>query len=331
MNRILICLIAVGLLASCKNDFDLIEDGNNFPVVYGFVNMSDTAQYIRVERAFGQEDVNAITLAEDPGEVFYDNVDVTITNISTGNSFTLEKVNAVNEGYSRDPGDFLVDPNYLYKIKTEDLDFKGGDTIVIRVNPPDDLPVAFDSTVVLDSIELVVPNDFRPTNFAATQTTMQMRTSNNVGLIGIRYFLYVREAQIFDPTIEDTVVAVWNITDNLERDPLRDLQIINLDNQSFYQTLANQLDPDAQVIRRFSHYDVEVIYSGVELIDFRRIALANGGLSGSLELPPYSTIENGNGIFSSKRTLLAKDFIVDPKTRDSLALGQITGHLNFKN
>ena len=329
MNRILVCLIAVGLLASCKNDFDLIEEGNNFPVAYGFINLSDTAQYIRVERAFGEEDRNAVTLAQDPGEVFYDNVGVTLTNESTGSVFTLEKVNAANEGYTRDPGDFLVDPNFLYKIRTSELDLTGGEKVTLTITPPDDLSIATGQTTVINPISMRFPNVDNPINLAATQTRIQLKTSPEVGIIGVRYYLYVRESQTFDPTVVDTVVAVWNVSDDLPMDSMVSTQTLILETRGFYQTLANQLDKEADVIRRFSHLDIEIAYAGRELLEFRRIALANGGLSGSLELPPYTNLENGRGIFSSKRDFLAEGILVDPRTRDSLANGQITGDLNF--
>ena len=59
------CLFG-GLLASCSNDFELTEGTVDLPVVYGTISVGDSATYIRVEKAFVDEQTSAVQLAKDP-------------------------------------------------------------------------------------------------------------------------------------------------------------------------------------------------------------------------------------------------------------------------
>ena len=82
-------------------------------------------------------------------------------------------------------------------------------------------------------------------------------------------------------------------------------------------------------IREFSHFDIIVEGGGEEILDYRRIARANSGLTGAQELPLYSNISEGIGVFSSKYNAKYENFGIRPETRDSLAQSPIMRGLNF--
>lgn len=65
MKRIkgLVLLCLLGSL-SCSEDFQLTEPWKDIPVVYGFINVRDTAQYVRVERLFVDENIPASQIAK---------------------------------------------------------------------------------------------------------------------------------------------------------------------------------------------------------------------------------------------------------------------------
>jgi hypothetical protein len=317
-------------MGSCNNDFDLIEEGEDIPVVYGFVNLGDSAQYIRVENAFSDEETNALTLAKQEDAVYYENIEVRLVNEATGSEFVLERVNAANEGYVRDEGDFLVDPNYLYKIKTEELDFAGGEVVRLELIRGDDLDIVTARTPVLPPSEIRLPLLDRPVGISSTgNLTIQVNTNEEVGLIGMRMIMYIIETDQLDPTVRDTAEVVWNIASSFPNDTTRTFQFLNVEGRQFYTTLVDQLDDTKPVNRVFSHFDLEVLTAGKETLEFRRIALANGGLTGSLELPLYSNLSEGIGLFSSKNITTTEGFFLGNTTRDSLANGQITEGLNF--
>ncbi|MEZ5030008.1 MAG: hypothetical protein R2787_01275 [Saprospiraceae bacterium] len=58
-------------LVSCDNELDLVSDWKEIPVVYGFLSRSDTAQYIRVEKAFLDPATSAFVIAKNPDSLYF--------------------------------------------------------------------------------------------------------------------------------------------------------------------------------------------------------------------------------------------------------------------
>ena len=67
---LLLCVFAFAMV-SCDNELDTIEEYKDIPVVYGFISLSDTAQYIRIERAFVDPNQSALDLAQNPDSLYY--------------------------------------------------------------------------------------------------------------------------------------------------------------------------------------------------------------------------------------------------------------------
>ena len=82
--------------------------------------------------------------------------------------------------------------------------------------------------------------------------------------------------------------------------------------------------------RIFINIDMQVVAGGEELEKYINVALANSGITGSQELPSFSNLSEGQGIFSTRSVLDFKNFSLSLETRDSLKNGSITGHLNFQ-
>ena len=56
----------VALFFSCSNDFEVNADWKDIPIVYGLLDIKDSAYYIRLEKAFlpDGEDANAMMFRE---------------------------------------------------------------------------------------------------------------------------------------------------------------------------------------------------------------------------------------------------------------------------
>src|SRR5678809_747569 len=61
---------AVTLLPSCSTDIDLLEDYKPITVVYGLLNVSDSIQYIKINKAFLGEG-NALVMAQQSDSINY--------------------------------------------------------------------------------------------------------------------------------------------------------------------------------------------------------------------------------------------------------------------
>ena len=130
MNKFLVPFIAIVALfsfASCSTKFNVAAPYKNITVIYGMLDQSDTAHYIRIQKAFLDNNKNALTMAQNPDSNFYASLNVTIARINylTGggvhDTIHLNRVDLDLEGYPKQPGVFFNSPNYAYKF-TNTLD-----------------------------------------------------------------------------------------------------------------------------------------------------------------------------------------------------------------
>src|SRR5688572_30550330 len=124
------------ILYSCDNELVVIDEWKDIPVVWGLLNKSDTAHYIRVEKAYLDPTTSALDIARIPDSLYYENASVSLKRVNTGQIFPLERVIGELEGYPRDTfqqsdpdsaGIFAETPNYLYKIKANVINLVVGE------------------------------------------------------------------------------------------------------------------------------------------------------------------------------------------------------------
>ncbi len=68
---------------------------------------------------------------------------------------------------------------------------------------------------------------------------------------------------------------------------------------------------------------------GVEFLDYLRISDANLGITSANQVPVYTNISDGFGIFASRSYVSESDISLSAVSRDTLADGIYTKHLNF--
>ncbi|MEZ4958154.1 MAG: hypothetical protein R2825_31630, partial [Saprospiraceae bacterium] len=100
--------------------------------------------------------------------------------------------------------------------------------------------------------------------------------------------------------------------------------------EEFFESMAANIPNDPDMRRIFIDMDMEVVAGGEELERYINVALANSGITGSQELPSYSNLSEGQGIFSTISKLRSTGLLLTASTRDSLANGSITKQLNFQ-
>ena len=146
-----------GFISSCDNDLDLTSAWQDIPVVYGLLSVQDTAHYIRVEKAFLDPTTSALTLAQRPDSLYYDDAEVSLSHVSSGTSFTLQRVDGNLEGYPRTSGVFAEVPNILYKITNADLQMVPGDEYQLSVNRNDNTTPVTSTIPVLGEMAISQP------------------------------------------------------------------------------------------------------------------------------------------------------------------------------
>ncbi len=339
MKRILIYLAAVAVawtaFAACSNEFELNETYKNIPIVYGILSLQDTAQYIRVERAFIDTKTSALVLAKRADSLYYSTAVVQLQNTASGQTFTLQKVDGNKEGYVRDTGIFATNPNYLYKIKNSQLALQGGIKYKLTVkNASGDAKNIAESTAeVVDTVRVTFPFPGNAVRWTYDNTLSFAWSFNNQNtrVFDLKAVLHYDEYEASNPAVLTSKTLEWNIAQNIK--PLENSAtsvFYRIQGIDWYKFIGKSIPVSLTKKRIFRNFDVVVEGGGEALREYINAGQVNGGLTGS-ELPPtYTNINGGYGIFSSRTKNTQKAYPVDSATRDSIANGQYTRQLNFQ-
>ena len=318
-------------LSACSTDFQLEGEWKDIPVVYGFVSIQDSAHYIRVQRAFLEPGGNANEIAQIPDSLYYNNITVEFIR-ENGDTYQLSRIDGNLEGYPREDGSFATSPNYLYKIRANEINLQGGELLTLRINRGDDLEPVTAETRLIGEITMSETSPSTPLNLEYTRFINTVwQVSLDAQIFDIKYIFNYKESLVDDPTTLVNKSVTWDFSNELRRDPSSSSVSVFARPQgiSFYQFLGGAIEEDPSVNRIFDGMDIQVTASGQEIVDLINIARANSGITSSQVVPVYSNISEGIGFFSSrsvgKRTNLTLNF----SSQDSLENGIYTRNLNF--
>jgi hypothetical protein len=329
------CLVTALLLNACTNDLNLTSDWKDISVVYGLINKSDQNHYIRVEKAFLDEETSALLLAQEADSIFYEDVSVFLEKVNSGEQFELQRVDGTQIGFDKEEGIFVDEPNFLYTIDSTSLDLKNGELVKFILNRGDNLPQVTANTVVLGDMELKSPGsngDSRTFSFAYEFNEDVRFTAPEEALIfDVRLRINYQEFKKADPgsTLEDKSLE-WIWDRSATRASEGDQQVkVEINGESFFTYLGDNLENNPELGRIYKGIDVIITGGGEELATFIEIKNANTGITSAQDLPFYTNLSEGRGVFSSRNTLEVFDIEIAPNTRDSLRNGIHTMDLNF--
>lgn len=320
---VLLCLLSS---LSCSEDFQLTEPWKDIPVVYGFINVRDTAQYVRVERLFVDENIPASQIAKNVDSLYYKNAVVSLVNLTKNKNkdYILTMVDANMEGYMREDGPFATSPNYIYKIRTSDMVLNSGDSILFKLNRSAELPLVTARIVVLNDMSFSTPADdqkvlvFKPTE----SQQFAWSAKNDAKIFDFIINIFVQEVNVVTSATEIKKI-VWSA----QKGDFSKKALIN--NQSFYNILRDRLIVDGNIKRQILKVDLEVKAGGQDLLEFNSIVNANTGITASQEIPRYSNLSEGFGLFASTATLV-RTMGISSDTKSYLKTDPATSALNFQ-
>ncbi|NNE29152.1 MAG: DUF4249 family protein [Saprospiraceae bacterium] len=332
-NLFLLVLILAAGLSSCENEFDLVAPGAEpIPVVYGLIDRNDTAHYIRVEKAFVDQTTDPLQLAQDPTNLYYDDLSVQIQRTGSQTAtYTLDRVDGNLEGYVREEGIFSNTPNYLYKLKLPSSQkFQSGDelTLVLSTGELDEDVTA--TAKVLGDFTITAPSQ----NFNygwAPESTYTLRWNDPADLsyaFDINLTIHYEEKVGSEPFVDRSFI--WQVAKGYTPDLSSSTRKYEGDGLAFYQALVDNISESTNEIRRFKNFDVEIKGVGEALFDYITIGQVNTGITSAQIIPTYSNLSLGRGIFSSKVETVQKSYTISSNTREFLEEYPLVVPLNFQ-
>ncbi len=327
MNKLVyvLSLFSLTFCMSCDNDFDLNEEWKDIPVTYGMISPEDSVQYIRIERVFNDPDRSALEVAQISDSVYYDDINVTLTDLNNGKSYVLDKINGNNYNHLRDDGIFLKDPNYLYRLDEKDVIFQKHKYQLMATKENGDTLLSGITEVVEDI------NIYHPISNANPIVLKYISRFNvawdggaNAGSYDVLLVFHLKEkdSSVSDEWKDKTLT--WKVVEGLKEFKY---SIVGKD---FYVFLQSNLDSNPNITRKFESFDVKVRGVGKELTEYVEVLNANLGITSSQQIPTYTNMTNGYGVFTSVNTQVLSGLYLSWVTKDSLRVGKYTKDLNFE-
>ncbi len=325
MNRILVPALCLFLLGSCSTDFVLTEEWRDVPVVYGFINRTDTAHYIRVEKLFVDENKSALEIAQIADSLYYPNAKVSLLNITKNRSHTLSRVDANLEGYQRMPGPFATAPNYMYKIKASDIPLSAGDSLVFQLDRGDQKRLVTARIALVRDFGFTAPAD-QTREIKFDPTLSQNFSWRGSGLSPSTIYDFEILVQVQEENTVTGAIKTKTVRWALQQGDIK--TSVTVQGISFFTLLKNNLVVDPAISRKILSLDFLARAGGPEITDFNAIINANTGITASQEIPRYTNLSEGFGLFSSIHTI-RRSLGITVETRNFLRSTEETRLLNF--
>ncbi|MBK6546506.1 MAG: hypothetical protein WAR77_02395 [Saprospiraceae bacterium] len=332
LTRFICFLLLAGFLNSCSEDFQLTEPYKDIPVIYGLLNRADTAHYIRIQKAFVDENIASTQLAKNPDSIYYPNPTVKLVNELTKQEFLLSKVDGNLEGLVRQNGPFATSPNYLYKILSKDINLKGGDKITLQLLRGDGKAPVTATIILVGDISFTFPDDNtrQLKIFYESSYLFGWKHQSNTSVFDLKALVSIDELNIVTQKVETKIIEIpFAKSFPGKTGSSTNISSTKVLGSTLYNFLHDQLTVDPSIERYINKLDFYLTGGGPEIQNYLNIINANTGITASQEIPRYTNLSEGFGIFSSAVTI-KKTITLQNPTIDSLQMHPLTRDLNFK-
>ena len=322
--------------------------------MYGVLNASDTAHYIRIQKAFLDESKSAIEMAQEPDSSFYKNLDVKILEYDSARrniigSYDLWRVNTTDELYKKDDPlsdkQFFTSPNYAYKFRKANLNSKFWYQLIINNQ----------DVGRIDSSELfgIVNNDTlrpgngfyiesfniknRALNFAKTDLQKEYKLfmfmpQNGRMIEGIIRFNYWDSNMITNQVVPK--YADFHFDEELNATQGGQGVTLSQLNSAFYGFLNASIGlPEANTVRLIDTCYIFAYAASPEVYFNRQINLGqSGGLTADNIQPHYTTFKGKDviGIVGSRAMRVYYNAHIDNETLQALKTNEATAPLDIR-
>lgn len=314
MKKIQIILsltLLAGILASCNTKVDLYADYKDIPVVYGLLDVSADTNFIKIVRAFSGSDeatVDATQVALIPDSCNYPGkLDAKIYRYKRvyGNEYALDGTIELDTItiHDKEPGAFYYPDQKVYYTTQPILANNGNNVYYYR------LEVLKGNDTVSAETGVVGGENFKITN---TQVSFMSEPTDKTGKITffpadnatvynmeLRFsYKEIRQGQV----TEKTVIHSYGMKSLDEINNENGAYYVNYSQNLLFNMLNSAIGSDTlHVTRTFNpneSFVISLAAAGDELFNYIQINQGAGGLSQNI--PDYTNIKGGYGVFSSR-------------------------------
>jgi len=286
-------LIAI-LFTGCDNDVNLYADYKEIPVVYGLLDFQNDTIWLKVTKAFSGPG-NALEFAQNPDSSNYSSkLEVTLTGRKNGNNLPVITFDTITI-HNKNAGDSIFYyPDQLMYYSTAKLDQEAEYTLNVKLNDKDITA----KTKIVNNFHISYP--VRTISF-----TSDKEIKWNSAINGKRYevdmiFHYKELLPGTSDTLYKSISWHLGMKHSISTSGYENMAI-GYSGENFYKLLENKLEKILNVERWTGNIDVYVACASQELDTYIEI---NNGSTGLLqEIPVFTNINGGVGLFASRHTV----------------------------
>jgi hypothetical protein len=336
MKRILTAFCFVILILGCSTDFDVIAPYKEVMVVDGLLNAFDSVQHVKVGKAFLGEG-NAYVMAEQSDSIYYGDVlDVKMERILNNQvleTFFLSRV----ESNDKDSGVFAYPYRVSYETSQEIHDEDASEYRITITNRETGNSATSRTKVVKDMLVTSLYTDSIDWATASNSPVILSFNPNPNGKSNARIFdMIIRfHYRDIDPSGVSTTKKIdWNFLDQTSsNDNLQEVKFIFY-KYDFYKIIGQNIPVIPGYTRRTDSLPpgikpIEVIFlqGSEDLQTYLQLRQPTTGVV--QELPLFTTVDNGLGLFTSR--IVHPEFrFMDSDTEAAFDTSVYTRDLNFQ-
>jgi hypothetical protein len=330
IKSILCAFVAVLAISSCSEDFKVGAPYKEVTLVFGLLDKSDTAHYIKITKGFFDEKNNNLVAAKVSDSIYYNVLDVKLHELNAAgnivNSSVLQKVNLVNEGIVKDTGIFASSPAYAYKLKQV---LKSNVKYRIEIKNPSTGKTVSGETYILADEQGKFDVDILPyTTLDYQDPTSYSEYSFVAPANSAIIEMYLRTHYLEETFASGSSSAVLKQVDIpfFTRRPVTlagSTMTHRFEHPSVYSFLLGGFGTASFNVKRQLDTNEIVFYvGGKELKTYIDVTSAQGGITADQIQPTYTNMQGSDvyGIFSSRGRKIIYNIPFGDKLMDSLRL-----------
>ncbi len=313
--------LLVSGLTSCDNEVDINADWKETIIVYSLLDVNDSIQYVKINKAFLNEKQSAYQVAQNSDSLYLDSVSVTLTDLYTGEVITLNKTNNLK----KIDGVFANDVNFLWQTNkklAEDREYE------INVRNPKTGTSVNSRTRTVKSANIRAPFTSPRSVFSlgTDYITVMCAPGTNAKAYDVKFLVKYEKINVHDTTVKEVNTIVWNMVNNFPVSGSGDI-IRKIEKTAFFQFLGNTIKADPNYQHRILSVGT-IFYGGNQnLVDY--ISVNEPSIGIVQKQSEYSNVVGGLGLFASRCTQITSDIKFDPASVSLLKINQYTKDLNF--
>lgn len=294
------------VLFSCENEVEINAEFEEKTFALALISAQSDTQFVKITKTFLDNETSAIQLAQDPNNLYYDSLNVTISELNNSNNVVGQPFKLSKILRTKADGLFTTERNEVY---WTDGVIKENTKYKLSIDKLNGQPLTTGEATVTRGINIVKPASVNTLSFVDIRAQVkeygfEFKTTENVGDFSARIVYNYIEINNVDSTLKSIEIPLASF-----ENPSLGVrtELFDLDGQKFFDAIEANIPVSNNPPKRL------IIDKAVDIIveaadgNYTLYRDVNGPIDGLAQTrPEYTNITNGIGLFASRSKKMNK-------------------------